>query len=180
MEIASSNMNSCNVHMYIYNGNASVLEICNWVTISTQGSKCVLLLRILRIVFYWQTSLTCLCLEKITMKMNCRYLNTIQTMCPHILRYLTTAVITNKRRKAVLKDLVKVIQQVIATLWWCCRIFVSASNSFSSRLLYSEWHKCTFCRSRTHTAIQSLSFLSVCTSTLTSTVHRKSCLNVKR
>ena len=32
-------------------------------------------------------------------------------MCPHILRYLTTAVITNKRRKAVLKELVKVIQQ---------------------------------------------------------------------
>jgi len=40
-----------------------------------------------------------------------RYLNTIQTTCPHILRYLTTAVITNKRRKNVLKDLVKVIQQ---------------------------------------------------------------------
>jgi hypothetical protein len=42
-----------------------------------------------------------------------RYLNAIQTMCPHILRYLTTAVITNKgRRQKVLKDLVKVIQQV--------------------------------------------------------------------
>eukprot|EP00918_Siedleckia_nematoides_P057548 GHVU01125524.1.p1 GENE.GHVU01125524.1~~GHVU01125524.1.p1 ORF type:complete len:446 (-),score=57.63 GHVU01125524.1:215-1528(-) len=40
-----------------------------------------------------------------------QYLNAIQTMCPHILRYLTTAVITNKRRKNVLKDLVKVIQQ---------------------------------------------------------------------
>lgn len=39
------------------------------------------------------------------------YLNAIQTMCPHILRYLTTAVITNKRRRTVLKDLVKVIQQ---------------------------------------------------------------------
>lgn len=39
------------------------------------------------------------------------YLNTIQTICPHILRYLTTAVITNKRRKNVLKDLVRVIQQ---------------------------------------------------------------------
>ncbi|CAD5111900.1 DgyrCDS1163 [Dimorphilus gyrociliatus] len=39
------------------------------------------------------------------------YLNTIQTVCPHILRYLTTAVITNKRRKNVLKDLVRVIQQ---------------------------------------------------------------------
>lgn len=43
------------------------------------------------------------------------YLNAIQTACPHILRYLTTAVITNKsmktRRQQVLKDLVKVIQQ---------------------------------------------------------------------
>ncbi len=36
-------------------------------------------------------------------------------MCPHMLRYLTTAVITNKdvrKRRQVLKDLVKVIQQV--------------------------------------------------------------------
>jgi len=40
-----------------------------------------------------------------------QYLNSIQTMCPHILRYLTTAVITNKRRRTVLKDLVRVIQQ---------------------------------------------------------------------
>ena len=40
-----------------------------------------------------------------------RYLNAIQTTCPHILRYLTTAVITNKRRKSILKDLVRIIQQ---------------------------------------------------------------------
>lgn len=34
-------------------------------------------------------------------------------MCPHILRYLTTAVIINKQnRRTMLKDLVKVIQQV--------------------------------------------------------------------
>eukprot|EP00041_Stephanoeca_diplocostata_P010358 m.164917 g.164917 ORF g.164917 m.164917 type:complete len:459 (-) comp18117_c1_seq1:244-1620(-) len=39
------------------------------------------------------------------------YANTIQTVCPHILRYLTTAVITNKKRRNVLKDLVRVIQQ---------------------------------------------------------------------
>jgi len=39
------------------------------------------------------------------------YLNAIQTSCPHVLRYLTTAVITNKRRKQILKDLVRVIQQ---------------------------------------------------------------------
>lgn len=40
------------------------------------------------------------------------YLNAIQTTCSHILRYLTTAVITNKsRRRTVMKDLVKVIQQ---------------------------------------------------------------------
>lgn len=45
-----------------------------------------------------------------------QYLNTIQTVCPHILRYLTTAVITNRRRRQLqhqqlLKDLVRVIQQ---------------------------------------------------------------------
>jgi translation initiation factor 3 subunit E len=40
-----------------------------------------------------------------------KYLNAIQTNCPHVLRYLTTAVITNKRRRNVLKELVKVIQQ---------------------------------------------------------------------
>merc|ERR1719244_231742 len=40
------------------------------------------------------------------------YLNAIQTTCPHILRYLTTAVITNKSsRRNVMKDLIKVIQE---------------------------------------------------------------------
>ncbi|RUP51363.1 eIF3 subunit 6 N terminal domain-containing protein, partial [Jimgerdemannia flammicorona] len=39
------------------------------------------------------------------------YLNTIQTSCPWILRYLTTAVVTNKRRKSYMKELVKVLQQ---------------------------------------------------------------------
>lgn len=54
-----------------------------------------------------------------------RYLNAIQTMCPHILRYLTTAVITNKdvrKRRQVLKDLVKVIQQVRTEI--CCFLFI--------------------------------------------------------
>lgn len=40
-----------------------------------------------------------------------QYLNAIQTMCPHILRYLATAVIINRGRRSALKDLVKVIQQ---------------------------------------------------------------------
>eukprot|EP00112_Aurelia_sp_Birch-Aquarium-sp1_P016035 Seg3599.1 transcript_id=Seg3599.1/GoldUCD/mRNA.D3Y31 product="Eukaryotic translation initiation factor 3 subunit E" protein_id=Seg3599.1/GoldUCD/D3Y31 len=40
-----------------------------------------------------------------------QYLNALQTTCPHILRYLTTAVITSKNRRQLLKDLVKVIQQ---------------------------------------------------------------------
>ena len=40
------------------------------------------------------------------------YLNAIQTSCPHILRYLTAAIITNKRRPTLLRDLVKVIRQV--------------------------------------------------------------------
>ena len=39
------------------------------------------------------------------------YLNAVQTMCPHILRYLTAAVITNRRRREFMKELVKVIQQ---------------------------------------------------------------------
>jgi len=39
------------------------------------------------------------------------YLNTIQTTCPHILRYLTTVVITSKRRRNVVQDLVKAIHQ---------------------------------------------------------------------
>uniref|UniRef100_A0A182V121 Eukaryotic translation initiation factor 3 subunit E n=2 Tax=Anopheles merus TaxID=30066 RepID=A0A182V121_ANOME len=40
-----------------------------------------------------------------------QYLNAIQTMCPHILRYLATAVIINRGRRNALKDLIKVIQQ---------------------------------------------------------------------
>jgi len=41
-----------------------------------------------------------------------KYLNAIQTTCPYILRYLTTAVITNRRRRLnISKDLVRVIQQ---------------------------------------------------------------------
>ncbi|KAF9583379.1 eukaryotic translation initiation factor 3 subunit E [Lunasporangiospora selenospora] len=40
-----------------------------------------------------------------------QYINTIQTSCPWILRYLTAAVITNRRRKNLLKDLVKIIEQ---------------------------------------------------------------------
>jgi hypothetical protein len=40
-----------------------------------------------------------------------QYINTIQTSCPWILRYLTTAVVTNKRRKTYIKELVKIIQQ---------------------------------------------------------------------
>jgi translation initiation factor 3 subunit E len=39
------------------------------------------------------------------------YLNTVQTTCPHILRYITAAAIISKRRKNIMKDLVKIIQQ---------------------------------------------------------------------
>ncbi|KAB7507605.1 Eukaryotic translation initiation factor 3 subunit E [Armadillidium nasatum] len=40
------------------------------------------------------------------------YLNAIQTMCPHVLRYLATAVIINKTsRRQAMRDLVRVIQQ---------------------------------------------------------------------
>lgn len=40
-----------------------------------------------------------------------KYLNTIQSSCPHLLRYLATAVITTKKRRTIVKDLVKIIQQ---------------------------------------------------------------------
>lgn len=40
------------------------------------------------------------------------YLNAIQTTCPHILRYLATAVVISRgRNRNALKDLIKVIQQ---------------------------------------------------------------------
>ena len=35
-----------------------------------------------------------------------RYLTAIQLSCPHLLRYLSVAVVVNKRRRNVLKDLV--------------------------------------------------------------------------
>lgn len=41
----------------------------------------------------------------------CRYLNAIQTNSQHLLRYLAAAVIVNKRRRNVMKDLVKIIEQ---------------------------------------------------------------------
>jgi len=39
------------------------------------------------------------------------YLNAVQTICPHILRYLTVAVITSRKRRDYMKELIKVIQQ---------------------------------------------------------------------
>lgn len=40
-----------------------------------------------------------------------QYLNAVQTMCPHILRYLTAAVVCNRAKTNAFRDLVKVIQQ---------------------------------------------------------------------
>lgn len=42
---------------------------------------------------------------------NSRYLNAIQTNANHLLRYLAIAVVVNKRRRNMLKELIKVIQQ---------------------------------------------------------------------
>ncbi|RKP07229.1 eIF3 subunit 6 N terminal domain-containing protein [Thamnocephalis sphaerospora] len=39
------------------------------------------------------------------------FLNTIQNVCPWIVRYLAAAVVNNRRRKNYMKDLVRVIQQ---------------------------------------------------------------------
>eukprot|EP00267_Zea_mays_P047224 XP_020399665.1 eukaryotic translation initiation factor 3 subunit E-like [Zea mays] len=40
-----------------------------------------------------------------------RYLNAIPTNAHHLIRYLATAVVVNKRRRNMLKELIKVIQQ---------------------------------------------------------------------
>ncbi|KAI8140871.1 eIF3 subunit 6 N terminal domain-containing protein [Fennellomyces sp. T-0311] len=40
-----------------------------------------------------------------------QYINTIQTSCPWILRYLAATVVTSKRRKTQMKELVKIIEQ---------------------------------------------------------------------
>ena len=62
---------------------------------------------------YDKSTLKCPIFNDINGLLLFRYLNAIETMCPHILRYLTTAVIINKQnRRTMLKDLVKVIQQV--------------------------------------------------------------------
>jgi len=42
---------------------------------------------------------------------NDKYINVIQTTCPHILRYMTVAIITSKKKKNLMPDLVKIIQQ---------------------------------------------------------------------
>ncbi|KAJ1643022.1 eukaryotic translation initiation factor 3 subunit E [Coemansia erecta] len=47
--------------------------------------------------------------------MHPRYINTIQNACPWILRYLTAAVVTNRRRRNIMQDLVKIIEQVSYT-----------------------------------------------------------------
>eukprot|EP00667_Euglena_gracilis_P011898 EG_transcript_12177 len=44
-----------------------------------------------------------------------KYLSAIQTTCPHLLRYLTCACITNKKKRNQLKELVRVIDQEAAT-----------------------------------------------------------------
>lgn len=41
----------------------------------------------------------------------CRYLNALQTTAQHLLRYLAAAVVVNKRRRNVMKDLIRVIEQ---------------------------------------------------------------------
>ncbi|KAF9981938.1 eukaryotic translation initiation factor 3 subunit E [Modicella reniformis] len=41
-----------------------------------------------------------------------------QTSCPWILRYLTAAVITNKRRKTLVKDLIRIIEHEGLVEWW--------------------------------------------------------------
>ncbi|KAJ2786213.1 eukaryotic translation initiation factor 3 subunit E [Coemansia javaensis] len=41
-----------------------------------------------------------------------QYISTIQNACPWILRYLTAAIVTNRRRRNMMQELVKIIEQV--------------------------------------------------------------------
>ena len=43
----------------------------------------------------------------------CRYLNALQTNAQHLLRYLAAAVVVNKRRRNVLKELIRVVEQQV-------------------------------------------------------------------
>ena len=42
-----------------------------------------------------------------------RYLNALQTNAQHLLRYLAAAVVVNKRRRNVLKELIRVVEQQV-------------------------------------------------------------------
>lgn len=44
-----------------------------------------------------------------------RYLNALQTNAQHLLRYLAVAVVVNKRRRNVLKELIRVVEQQVRT-----------------------------------------------------------------
>ncbi len=41
----------------------------------------------------------------------CRFLNAIQTNAQHLVRYLAVAAVVNKRRRNVMKDLMRLIEQ---------------------------------------------------------------------
>ena len=49
--------------------------------------------------------------EKKNNKVQQLYLNAIETLAPHILRYVATAVITHRKRRDYMKELVRIIQQ---------------------------------------------------------------------
>ena len=78
----------------------------------------------------------------------CSYLNAIQTCCPHIFRYITAAVITNKKRQVLLKDLVKVIKHVSLppslppSLLWLTVVFLQESYSYRDPI--TEFVECLY------------------------------------
>lgn len=53
------------------------------------------------------------------------YLNTIQIICPHLLRYVAVAVVSSKsKQKSSLKDLIKIIESVSKRLFYTNFYFV--------------------------------------------------------
>ena len=88
-------------------------------------------------------------------------------MCPHILRYLTTAVIINKQnRRTMLKDLVKVIQQV--------NLILDLVREKMIGLILVD-----ITRNRTPIEIRLQSSSNTCTSTLTLMPPSRNCVSVK-
>ena len=54
-----------------------------------------------------------------------RYLNALQTNAQHLLRYLAAAVVVNKHRCNVLKELIRVVEQQVKARWVSASVYTN-------------------------------------------------------